>query len=545
MKKIYLLFLILLATPFCLFTQSMPVSLRSDVTVQFVMNVQKAADRVAKDPISKDIFYITTSGFVYQVKNISTSPSEVQVYSAADHGIDFLQGMLFVDSTLFLIGNHIIDSTQYVGLIKKGVLNSAGVRVWSSVLNTEPYAQSWTWYDHGFSGIAVSSDKAWLYFSSGSRTDHGEEQNNYGLYPGMREVPLTSAIFRIPANSNNLYFPNDSAQLAPYLYADGTRNSFDLAFDANGNLFGTENSGDRDDPDELNWIRQGKHYGFPWMMGGDQNPQQFPWYNPSTDKLLNHQCNCAVKGYYYNDPNYPSCAGYTFTPPIKNLGPDADKYRDTTGYVQDGTGGTNVRTFTPHRCPLGLSFDRSNLLAPGLKGDGFMASFTRGGDSTGLDPYGYPGTICDPGQDILHLQLSPDGNGEYQVQATTIVNNFNYPVDTYLDSNILYVIEYAYTGNGRLFAVTLPLDVSSLRYMNKQEIVVYPNPSAGKIVLHFDEPVADVKVRVSDVLGNCVLEEKLDGIVDAALDLGASGRGIYFLDIECNGKRNRQKIVIE
>ena len=549
MKKNYslLLKLILICISSDLISQTMPVSLRSDVSVQFVMNVHEKCARVAKDPISSNLFYITSIGNVYEIENLTGTPYYTLVYTAADHGIDFLQGMVFLDSSLFLIGNHLIDSTVMVGLIKKAVLQPSGSRTWVNVATSEAYAQSWTWYDHGFSGIVISPDSNYIYFSSGSRSDHGEEQNNYGMYPGMREVPLTSAIFHIPANSVNLFLQNDAVALAPYLFADGTRNSFDLAFDPNDNLFATENSGDRDDPDEFNWIRQGKNYGFPWIMGGDNNPQQYPGYIPANDALLNHSCNCSQKGYYHNDPAFPAPTGLTFSPSIKNMGPDADKYRENSGHVNDGSSsGNNISSFTPHRCPLGLSFDKKNILASDLQGDGFIVCFTRGGDSTGLDMYGYPGTICDPGQDLLHLELSPDGSGEYQMQVTTIVNNFSYPVDTYLDGNILYVIEYSYSGDGRLFKVTLPLSPSGIQEENKpEETFLYPNPSTGIFSLNLKNKTVETKIHIRDVLGNCLFDKDAMQNSDHQIDLSTQPKGIYFVEIISGDEKTVKKIVFQ
>ena len=46
-------------------------------------------------------------------------------------------------------------------------------------------------------------------------------------------------------------------------------------------------SGDRDDSEELNWLREGHHYGFPWRMGLNETPQQFADYDPAEDLLLN------------------------------------------------------------------------------------------------------------------------------------------------------------------------------------------------------------------------------------------------------------------
>jgi hypothetical protein len=522
-----------------------PVSLRNDVTVQFVMNVKEKAARIAKDPVSNNYFYITSVGNVYQIKNILNNPYDTLMYTTNTHSIDFLQGMAFIDSSLFLIGNKIVDSIAYIGMIKKAVAHPSGPRTWVNVVTTATYAQSYTWYDHGWSGIVASPDKQFLYTSSGSRTDHGEEQNNYGLYPGMREVPLTSAIFRFPANSVNLSVPNTNAGIAPYLWADGTRNSFDLAFDSNNNLFATENSGDRDDPDELNWIRQGRHYGFPWNLGGDANPQQFGGYNPATDKLLNHSCNCYIKNYYYNDPAFPPQGTVVCTPAVKNIGPDADKYRMPNGNVNDGSdSGNNIYSFTPHRCALGLNFDRNNILIPDLKGGAFAVSFTRGGDSTGLDQYNYPGTICDPGQDLMHLKLSPDGS-EYKMQATTIVKQFNYPVDTYMDQNILYVIEYSYSGPGRLFKITLPLDIIGIKENSENSFgAVYPNPSSGIVNLDLSSGINSVSVK--NLLGENILSiSNEDRIEKLSIDLSSQPKGIYFLEMKGEEKSVVKKIILE
>ena len=106
-------------------------------------------------------------------------------------------------------------------------------------------------------GWTLSADEQWLYFGSGSRTDHGEFEGDY------REMPLTSAIFRIPADGQDIVLQNDDAALAPYLFADGFRNPYDLAWNADGELFATENGPDMDLPEEINCIREGAHYGFP------------------------------------------------------------------------------------------------------------------------------------------------------------------------------------------------------------------------------------------------------------------------------------------
>ncbi len=519
---------------FTISAQSLPVSLRPEIKVEFVTNVKAKAARVAKDPVSGNIFYITSIGNVYEIKNPESTPSEKLLYTTSDHGIAYLQGMAFIDSALFLIGNTMVDSTGNIGMIKKAILRTSGLRTWVNVATTDIYQQSYTWYDHGFSGLTPSPDHQFLYFSSGSRTDHGEIQSNNGMYPGMREIPLTSAIFRIPANSENLSLYNDETQLAPYLFADGTRNSFDLAFDSEDRIFATENSGDRDDPDELNWIRQGKHYGFPWTMGGNNNPQQFAGYNPNTDPLLNTKSHCFIKGYYCDDPGFPPKGSLVTTPPVKNLGPDADKYRENTGKVNDGSSSGNyVTSFTPHRCPLGISIDRAHYLNAEFSGHAFILSFTRKGDSTGIDQYGVPGTICDPGQDLMDITLQQASNGEFEMHAKTIVENFNYPVDSYLEGNIMYVIEYSYEGDGRLFRITLPAGPASVgNSQNALRCRISPNPCTDNLKIQLGGSTAGIHLHIYDHLGKVVHQQEFfptDGKNELDIDLRGKPPGLYYV----------------
>ena len=131
------------------------------------------------------------------------------------------------------------------------------------IARTEPYlGKPETPFDHKMAGNAVSPDGQFIYVSTNSRTNHGEVA---GL---GREDDLNILILKIPTNpSSPIDLRNDKAWLRNngYLYAEGIRNGFDMAFDNNGNLFEVENSGQRDDPEEMNWIREGKHYGFPYL----------------------------------------------------------------------------------------------------------------------------------------------------------------------------------------------------------------------------------------------------------------------------------------
>ena len=114
------------------------------------------------------------------------------------------------DGTLYVMGNVNADNTA-TAYVYKGKLDAAGKRVWTTLVSTAPYEKSNTQFDHTFNGIVISPDGKYLYMNSGSRSDHGEVEDAKGAFPNMREIPLTSAIFRVPTDTDNQVLPNDEA----------------------------------------------------------------------------------------------------------------------------------------------------------------------------------------------------------------------------------------------------------------------------------------------------------------------------------------------
>src|SRR6185503_2421771 len=272
-----------------------PVALNTNIQLRLILNTIDGSGarsiRIAKDPRTNDLYYSKFNGDIFRVTlrpGNGTSTSN-KVYGAANHGIaDSAQGMAIgPNGTIYLVGNFTTDGgNKTFARIVKGVPGGTGERVWSTLAQTEAYPRSRTAFDHVFNGIIASSDGTSIFVNSGSRTDHGELQDVGGLFPNIREVALTAKIFRLPAGGSNLLLANDINALrsAGYIFAEGTRNSFDFAFATNGDLFATENGPDRDMSDELNWLRAGLHFGFPWRIGGADNPQQFPNYDPANDR---------------------------------------------------------------------------------------------------------------------------------------------------------------------------------------------------------------------------------------------------------------------
>jgi len=101
---------------------------------------------------------------------------------------------------------------------------------------------------HSNNGLAFGRDGR-LYFGVGSTTNGQVEQH-----------PLAAAILSVEPDGSDLQ-----------VYARGLGNSFDVAFNRDGELFAGDNGPSAVDgvepPDEFNHIVKGEHYGFPYFFG--------------------------------------------------------------------------------------------------------------------------------------------------------------------------------------------------------------------------------------------------------------------------------------
>jgi glucose/arabinose dehydrogenase len=105
-------------------------------------------------------------------------------------------------------------------------------------------------YLHSANGIAFGPD-GYGYVTVGARADHGE------ILDGSNRQ---DALHRWEASI--LRFSPDGAEVEPY--AHGLRNAYDLAWDAAGQLYATDNAPDFGPPDELHRIVPGGQHGYPW-----------------------------------------------------------------------------------------------------------------------------------------------------------------------------------------------------------------------------------------------------------------------------------------
>ncbi|WP_246343600.1 c-type cytochrome [Adhaeribacter radiodurans] len=437
-----------------------PTSLRPDIKVSHVMKIGPSAIRLFRHPQTGEFWYNTFEGDVYRIINIDKKDARTQkIFTAAEHGIIRLQGAVFHNNSLFLCGNTSVNNGKgTTGRMVRYDLGTGRKPTMTEVFNTVEYGTNATTFDHGWNALEVSPDGKFIYVNTGARTDHGEVQDNRGAYPNARDNALTAKIYRFPINAKNLLLPDDVQKLKAdgYLFAEGVRNVFDMAFDPSGNLFGVSNSPDYDAPEDMFWLRQGHHYGFPWVFGGIDNPQQYPGWNPSpeTDPFISKNAHAWIVKYFHDDPTFPKPpTGVKFTPGVQNLGPAANEYRDiASGKVTDGDlTGQAVSTFNAHSSPLALFFDTKKVLSEEFRGDGFVMRYTGGGR------VGANNLLRKEGRDLLHLKLTYDpATDNYFVKTYRLVDNFNAPVDAVMVGNEVYIMEYAGQSDANIWKITLP-----------------------------------------------------------------------------------------
>ncbi len=404
--------------------------------------------KMAYDPVGKVIVTVAQNGTLTSFDagvaipaTASTAPLTTgKAYDsggyAAENGFGAdHRGIAFgPDGTLYILA---VRGGDNVGVsVKKGVLMGAGpARTWSVLVSTsQGFPNGGTNFDHSFSGIALSQDGMSLFFSSGSRSDHGEQEKGQG------EVPLSSAVFKVPTATPS-DMKNDMAALAPFLFADGTRNAFDMAFNANGDLIAVDNGPDMDLPDEINWLQQGKHYGFPYRFSAINNPVGEAGYSAAGDKRLHPGYQAVDDNKYTSDASLAPPAGATFVDPIMNMGPDATVARaDRNAAPAPAAGG--LAGLTGHRSPLGIAFDTTGALCGQYYKQGFLLSYgALKSDSLG-----------DEGRDLLFLSLTKVGD-KYTMTAKQVAKGIESPIDSVLIGNKLFTVGY---GGAPMYVFVLP-----------------------------------------------------------------------------------------
>lgn len=528
-----------------LICQSNVQSLHEDVFVEHLLELNlEEPIRLVHDPVTNNILFNLKNGDIYSV-----DPNNIMepalLHTSEEHGLsDYVVNMLMAGNDILLAStttSNLINTSTII----RGVYQDNGTRIWETIMITEPYAQPNS-FNHRLTGIALSPNGNNLFFCIGSRTDHGEIQDKNGNYPELREDDLTTNIYKIALNQEEpLILQNDKTWLKAnnYLFAEGVRNHFDLAFNSEGQLFGVENSGTADDSEEINWIRKNKHYGFPWRMGGNETPMQFVPYTPEDDPLLQWDELGDTQELFYEDPTFPSLpADVNLSEGIRNFGPDADLYINTeTGELEDASDeNTFITSLSSHRSPLGLVFDTEQLLSDEFNGDAFVLSFTASNLLLTMDE----------SQDLLHVSLWYNEEiDNYDANIYRLVSGFNKPIDAIMVAGDLYVLEYGDGQSRGIWKITLPKKTVSTEDKSLDyHLNLIPNPIIKDGIVQFSLNVpSEVKVNIYNSLGQIQYtstQQYIDsGSKSLSFETDDWAPGIYFCNLKVTNQGSKGQTI--
>lgn len=190
------------------------------------------------------LYVAVQEGVIYTIEQGGQSAVYVE-------GFDTPTGLAFQPGTAKLyVSNRILNENSggesQVSVVQNGLV--------SQVFGDIPCCYTFL---HAANGIAFGPD-GFGYVSVGARADHGE------ILPGNPNAGQQDELH--PWEASVLRFSPDGSLIESY--ARGLRNAYDLAWDATGQMFATDNAPDFGPPDELHAVMPGGEHGYPWYDCG-------------------------------------------------------------------------------------------------------------------------------------------------------------------------------------------------------------------------------------------------------------------------------------
>jgi|GEM_PF-5244159 len=186
-----------------------------------------------------------------------------------------------------------------------------------------------------------------------------------------------------------------------------------------------------------------------------------------------------------------------------------------------------------------------------------------GGDDGGAGPATLDDTTFTFGNETEMLMALMDTSGHFyytvnaKVQKTAFINaGYDMAGNAYLLSS--WSSDTTYTIGTTFTISSTPSNpgyvLSKLKYMETAtgiasapgapEIGVYPNPSGGMFTIRTGMLNEEGKLRIYDVLGNCILTRTVSKQPNVEIDLSEHAKGVYFIEINTRNERFNKKVVV-
>lgn len=193
--------------------------------------------------------------------------------------------------------------------------------------------------------------------------------------------------------------------------------------------------------------------------------------------------------------------------------------------IQNNSGGTLEWRITRKRIDVPTS-GWSDFLCWGIEGDPFGGT-CYGASQMNSDPWICPTSVMvDDGKSgLLAIHVDPADNqggiGRYRYYIGKTIDNPQDSVDLYIET---------------AFA-----DVKEMKSTNPQ-ISIYPSPSDSYFMVNVPSSIVEGKIKIVDVLGNVVLEEKVTG--NKKINSEQFKNGVYLLTFTSNGMVSTKRFVV-
>lgn len=342
------------------------------------------------------VYVLAQNGGVFQLD--LTSKALLPIIRREEYGIsgqgDFTSMAMAIDGE----GRLWVVTNQRLGTDKDDKMYLNSVVIWrsSEMIDGRP-AKMKPWfsttypfgggpYNHGLSHMAFGPDGL-LYLNSGARTDGGEVGKLPKYYDGA-EVDITACLWRMDPKAD---------QPKIEVIARGIRNAYGFAWDDKGRFFTVSNGPDANEPEEMDFIETGKHYGFPYQFGNKAATEGSP---------------------YKHTQKAPE--GSVFTMPVANVGPAGGGKPDAPRF-----------TFDPHSCPGGMIWCGNDFPEP-LRNCFLIPRFGNLLDGP-----------TDVGFDLLSAKMEQKTDGTWQASVHTVIAPLARPLDVlHVGSGKVLILEY-------------------------------------------------------------------------------------------------------
>lgn len=131
----------------------------------------------------------------------------------------------------------------------------------------------------------------------------------------------------------------------------------------------------------------------------------------------------------------------------------------------------------------------------------------------------------------------------HTIKGLAIRSNYNF----YILGNCSegsYLSNYTCSPSDSRFIAHYGSAVTSIKENITSKFTLHPNPSSGKFSIQFNEPVIEGKICVYNVLGECVIPPPPFKNGESEIDLSTKPKGIYFVEMNYDDKKEVRKVVV-